>query len=114
MIPDDRPLPPPGHKRLSLGTSGALRTFAGWVARGTVGHPLIDDVDYWSVMREEASLMEIAFAIFAIFANLLIVDADGNPTNAREAEMRAAMWIREYCTGTPADPPLAGWEVQLW
>ena len=108
---DRRPNAPPGHHRLPLGASGALRTFAGWVARGTVGHPLVDDVDYWSVLREEPSLMETAFAIFA---NVLILDEEGNPTNPSNAERRAAMWIRQYCTGVPAEPPIESWEAELW
>lgn len=112
MTPSDqRPQPPPGLRRLPMPASGALRTFAGWVARGTVGHPLVDHVDYWSVMRDEPSLMEITFAIFM---NVLLIDDEGRPTNAREAEARAAMWVRQYCTGVPADPPLASWEVELW
>jgi hypothetical protein len=32
--------------QLSHGASGAIRRFAGWVARGTVGHPLLDDINY--------------------------------------------------------------------
>jgi hypothetical protein len=33
--------------RLSHGASGAIRRFAGWVARGSVGHPILDGIDYW-------------------------------------------------------------------
>jgi hypothetical protein len=32
---------------LSHRASGAIRRFAGWVARGTVGHPMLDHIDYW-------------------------------------------------------------------
>ncbi|HZT66014.1 MAG TPA: hypothetical protein VFA11_09525 [Acidimicrobiales bacterium] len=95
---------------LSPGVSGALRQFAYWVANGTVGHPLLEGIDYWDDMRESPSLME---QVFAIFANVLVVDTEGNPVNAKEAERRAAMWIRQYCSRTPAEPPLEGWEVEL-
>jgi hypothetical protein len=81
---------------LSHGTSGALRTFAGWVARGTVGLPLLEGIDYWPVLRENPSEMEV---IFAIFANVLELDEDGNPTNARYAEHRAAVELYRFCTG---------------
>ncbi len=95
---------------LSSGASGALRAFAFWIANGTVGQPLLEGIDYWTEMRNSPSLLEQAVAIFA---NVLALDDDGEPTNAKHAESRAAMWIRQYCTGVPADPPLEGWEVAL-
>jgi hypothetical protein len=45
---------------------------------------------------------------------VLTFDDEGRPTNAKEAERRAAMWVRQYCAGTPADPPLEPWEVALY
>jgi hypothetical protein len=99
-----------GH-HISSGVSGALRTFGYWIANGTLGLPLLEGVDYWSVMREEPSLLE---QTIAIFANVLTFDDEGRPTNAKEAERRAAMWVRQYCAGTPADPPLEPWEVALY
>ena len=98
----------PSH--LSPGVSGALRTFAYWIANGTLGLPLLEGVDYWSVMRDEPSVLEQAVAIFA---NVLTFDEAGKPTNAKHAEQRAAMWVRQYCTGEPAEPPLEPWEVEL-
>lgn len=32
--------------QLSEGASGAIRRFVGWVARGTLGHPMLDGIDY--------------------------------------------------------------------
>jgi hypothetical protein len=97
---------------LSHGFSGALRLFAFWVANGTVGLPLLEGVDdYRPEMLASPSLMEQAFAIFA---NVVRLDEDGNPINARQAQERAAMWIRQYMTGQPADPPLEDWEVSLY
>ena len=99
--------------RLSQGTSGALRTFAGWVARGTVGHPLLNDVAYSDVLAQEPSAME---QIFAIFANVLELDDHGEPVNARHAEYRAAVWLYRYCTGSlpPGEPELEGWECEFF
>jgi hypothetical protein len=101
----------PNGQHLSPGLSGAFRQFAFWVANGTVGLPLLEGIDYWDDMKESPSLME---QVFAIFANVLVLDAEGNPTNAKEAERRAAMWIRQYCARIEPEPPLEGWEVQLY
>jgi hypothetical protein len=111
----DRPTPygRPMTTHLSQGTSGALRTFAGWVARGSVGQPILDGIDYWDVLRDHPSEME---TIFAIFANVLELDDDGNPVNARHAEERAAVELYRFCTGElPAgEPDIEGWEAELF
>lgn len=104
VIPADTPA------RLSGPTVGALRTFAYWIANGTAGQPLLDGLDYWQVMREEPSLME---QVFAIFGNVLRLDQDGRPINARAAERRAAQYIRQYMTGQAAIPDWEDWEVDL-
>jgi hypothetical protein len=99
--------------RLSKGTSGALRLFAFWVANGTVGHPLLDDIDYWDHLRDSPSQMEM---LFAIFANVLELDDDGVPVNAKHAERRAAVYIHQYVTGhlPEGEPPLEDWERTLY
>ncbi|AXB41519.1 DUF7677 family protein [Amycolatopsis albispora] len=99
--------------KLSHGTSGALRTFAFWVANGTVGHPLLDDIDYWDALRESPSYLEMTFAIFA---NVLEIDDDGEPVNAKHAERRAAAYIYQYMTGhlPEGEPPFQAWETALY
>lgn len=97
-------------QHLSAACSGALRLFAYWVANGTVDHPLLDSVDYWTEMRESPSLME---QTFAIFANVLVLDDQGSPTNARDAERRAAEFIVEYMTGRRPQRDWEHWEVAL-
>ncbi|MEU4383983.1 hypothetical protein [Promicromonospora sp. NPDC023805] len=72
--------------KLAHGASGALRRFAGWVARGSVGHPLLDGTDYWDDLRDSPSQME---TLFAIFANVLELDDEGEPVNEKRAERRA-------------------------
>ncbi len=101
----------PTGQHLSPGFSGAIRQFAYWVANGTVGTPLLEGIDYWDDMRDSPSLME---QVFAIFTNVLVLDSEGNPLNAKEAERRAAMWIRQYCTRIAPEPPLEDWEVHLY
>jgi len=68
---------------LSQGASGAIRRFAGWVARGSVGHPALEGINYWEEMRDSPSQMETCFAIFA---NVLEFDDLGEPINEKYAE----------------------------
>jgi hypothetical protein len=98
--------------RVNHGVVGAVRNFAGWVARGSVGYPLLVGIDYWPELRESPSQME---TIFAIFLNNLELDASGEPTNEKYAERRAAYWLYQYCTGAPpkGEAPLEGWECDL-
>ena len=98
---------------LSNGASGAIRRFAGWVARGTVGHPMLDHIDYWPELQESPSQMK---TLFAIFANVLQLDEYGDPVNEKYAERRAATWLYRYCTGhlPPEEPELEDWEVALY
>ncbi|HEY7222816.1 MAG TPA: hypothetical protein VH561_04270 [Micromonosporaceae bacterium] len=98
---------------LSHGLSGAVRRFAGWVARGTVGHPMLDHIDYGHELRDSPSQME---TLFAIFANVLVLDEHGDPVNEKYAEHRAALWLHQYWTGhlPPGEPELEDWEVALY
>ena len=96
--------------KLSESVSGAIRQFSYWVANGTVGNPLLNDVDYRVILTQEPSALEAAYAIFA---NVLEFDDTGEVTNAKHAEKRAAQYILQYMTGTPADPPFEDWETEL-
>jgi hypothetical protein len=99
-------------EHLSPGVSGAIRRFAGWVARGSVGHPMLEHVDYWEALQESPSQIE---TVFAIFANVLELDEHGEPVNEKHAERRAATWLYQYCTGRlpPGERDLEPWEVEL-
>ncbi|AZQ32251.1 hypothetical protein EJ357_01150 [Streptomyces cyaneochromogenes] len=98
---------------LSHGASGALRRFAGWIARGSVGHPMLDGIDYWEELRESPSQMETCVAIFA---NVLELDEQGEPVNEKYAERRAATYLYAYCTGKlpPGEPDIEPWECELY
>ncbi|ATY30949.1 DUF7677 family protein [Sphingomonas psychrotolerans] len=89
--------------------SGALRTFAFWVANRTVGLPLLEGIDY-SCIFEEPSALE---ATFAIYANVMEMDDDGKVLNAKWAEHRAAQYILMYVTGQKPEPPFEEWEDAL-
>lgn len=97
-------------RRLGNSVSGALRTFGFWLANGTVGHPLLEKVDYTSIFREPSALEQA----LAIYANVLRLDETGQVLNSKAAEMRVAQWIRQYVDQAYiAEPPFAHWEVEL-
>jgi len=96
--------------KLSHSTSHAIRQFSFWIANRTVGLPLLDGIDYSCIFDEPSALEQT----YAIFANVLELDPDGNVINAKHAEHRAAQFIRRYVE--PAyrvDPPFEDWEVAL-
>lgn len=98
--------------KLSHSFSGALRQFSYWIANGTVGLPLLDNIDYISVFRKEPSLLETAYAIFA---NTIEMDEAGNVLNGKYAERRAAQYIRRYCDPSyEVIPPFEDYEVELY
>ena len=67
--------------KLSSEFSGALRTFAYFVASGT--HNMLEDVEYLDLFGEEPSAIEM---VFAIFANVMELDESGNVLNCRYAQ----------------------------
>jgi hypothetical protein len=95
--------------KLSPQFSGALRTFAFWVAKGSVGNPLLDGVDYSCIFKEPSALEQV----FAIFANVIELDENGGVLNAKWAERRAAQYILRYLTGETPSPPFAQCEAEL-
>lgn len=95
--------------KLSTSFSGALRTFAYFMASGTQN--TLDGVDYLSLYGEEPSAIEM---VFAIYANVVELDGAGTVLNAKYAEKRATDYLRAYCDLTfVVDPPHADWEIAL-
>ncbi len=95
--------------KLSNDFSGALRTFAYFMASGT--HYMLDDVEYLNLYGEEPSAIEM---VFAIFANVLELDENGKVLNFTHAQRRATDCLRSYCTpGFKVDPPYEVWETEL-
>jgi hypothetical protein len=96
--------------KLSPSTSHAIRQFSFWIANGTVGHPMLDHVDYRAIFEEPSALEQA----YAIFVNVLELDADGLVINAKNAERRAAQFIRSYVDAVyVVEPPFEDWEVAL-
>jgi hypothetical protein len=97
--------------KLSSSVSAAVRQFSFWVANRSVGQPLLEGIDYSCIFEEPSALEQV----YAVFINVLEVDAEGRVTNAKHAEKRAAQFIRQYVEGARyvVEPPFAPWEVAL-
>lgn len=89
--------------------SGALRTFAYFMASGTQN--TLEGIDYLSLYGEEPSAIE---QVFAIYANVIEFDENGLVINAKYAEKRATDYLRAYCDASfTVEPPYEGWELML-
>jgi hypothetical protein len=95
---------------LSNSFSGALRTFAYFMASGT--HYNLEGVDYLSLYGNEPSAIE---QVFAIYANVIEFDENGQVLNAKYAEKRATDYLRSYCDPNfEVTPAYEDWEVALY
>ena len=97
-------------QRLSPSFKGALRKFSYWLVNGSVAHPLLEGFDYSAIFREPSALERV----YAIFANVIEMDAQGNVLNAQQAQHRAAQYIAQYISGRSAETPFADWEIELY
>jgi hypothetical protein len=96
--------------KLSNGFSGALRTFAYFMASGTQN--TLEGINYLDLYGEEPGAIE---QVFAIYANVLELDEEGNVLNAKYAEKRATNYLRAYCDPTfEVNPPYEEWETALY
>lgn len=96
--------------KLSESFSGALRTFVYFMASGT--HYQLKGIDYLSLYGEEPSAIE---QVFAIFANVIELDENGEVLNAKYAEKRAVDYLRSYCDPSfTVEPPYEDWEIELY
>lgn len=97
------------NQKLSHDFSGALRTFAYFITSGS--HYMLADIDY-SDIYEEPSAVEM---VFAIFANVIELDENGNVTNFTYAQKRATDYIRQYYQPNfVVKPPYEEWEMELY
>lgn len=95
--------------KLSNSFSGALRTFAYFMASGT--HYMLEGTNYLELYGEEPSAIEQAFAIYV---NVIEVDESGTVLNAKYAEKRATQYVRAYCDASfQVQPPFEDWELAL-
>jgi hypothetical protein len=98
-----------GH--LPVDVRASLRFFAFYLANGTIDVDLLDGFDYRPALLTFGSSLE---QVFAIYGNVLEVDANGEVLNDGDAQYRAAQWIRHFCDPTyEVDPPFQAWETEL-
>jgi len=96
--------------KVSNDFSGALRTFAYFMASGT--HYMLEDVKYLELYGEDPSAIEMAYAIFA---NVLEMDDEGQVLNFTHAQRRATDYIKSYCDPSfEVSPPFEDWEQELY
>jgi hypothetical protein len=96
--------------KLSNSFSGALRTFAYFMASGT--HYMLEGIDYLALYGEEPSAIEM---VFAIFANVIELDENGEVLNFTYAQKRATDYLRSYCEPAyEVFPPYEDWELSLY
>jgi hypothetical protein len=97
--------------KVSSDFRAALRLFACSVGSGSLGGDVLEEVDYLPVLTEGGFVLE---TVFAIWSNVIEIDADGKVLNEDKAELRAAQYVREFCDSTYViDPPWEPWEVEL-
>ncbi len=97
------------NTKLSHSFSGALRTFAYFMASGTQN--TLKGIDYLSLYGEDPSAIE---KVFAIFANVIELDENGLVLNAKYAEKRATDYLRHYCDSSfKVEPPYEDRETEL-
>jgi len=73
---------------------------------------MLEDVEYLDLYGNDPSAIEMAFAIFA---NVLEMDADGNVLNFTHAQRRATDYIKSYCVPSfEVNPPYEEWEMELY
>ena len=97
--------------KVSHSLSGAVRQFSYWFVHGTLGYPVLKEIDYLSELEEDSSCMEQAFSIFM---NNLELDDEENVLNYKYCERRSAEYIRSYFEATyHPDKPFEDCELEL-
>jgi hypothetical protein len=96
--------------KLSNDFCGALRTFTYFMASGS--HYMLEGIEYLNLYGKEPSVIEM---VFAIFANVIELDDNGNVLNFTYAQKRATDYLRSYCDPSyEVVPPLEDWEIELY
>ncbi len=106
------------NQELSNDFKSALRHFVYYYTNGTLQHTIGDDtilegIDYREDLKNEASLVEQAYAIFL---NNIEMDKNGNVLNLTHSMKRAAQWIRLVCKNDDDDYDVdfEEWELELY
>jgi hypothetical protein len=101
---------------LSFDFKNSLRHFVFYYFNGTLNwvtgeDGILKDIDYRSLLVTEASLVEMAFAIYA---NNIEFNEEGTVINQTHAMKRAAQYIRSVCDPSYiVAPKFEDWEVEI-
>jgi hypothetical protein len=72
---------------------------------------MLEGVEYIDLYGKEHSAIE---QVFAIYANVIKMDENGQVLNAKYAEKRATDYLRSYCDPKyEVSPPYEDWEIEL-
>ena len=105
---------------LSDDFKSALRHFVYYYTNGTLPYvindtELLKNIDYREDLKDEASLVEQAFAIFS---NNIKMDENGKVLNLAHSMKRASQWIRLVCReendNFVVEPEFEDWEIKLY
>jgi hypothetical protein len=96
--------------KLSEHIRGSLRLFAFVLVNGNLQVRGLPSIDYQTVLSDPSTIEQA----FAIWSNVLELDADGSVVNEEIASQRAAQYIRQQkdCSYV-VDPPFEQWEIEL-
>lgn len=73
---------------------------------------MLEGVNYLELYGKEPSAIEQAYAIFA---NVIELDENGQVLNAQYAQKRATDYIRSYCDSSfEVEPVYEEWELELY
>lgn len=104
-------------KHLSDSFKSELRSFVYYYTNGTLpfvigDNSILGDLDYRELLKTEASLVEM---VFAIYSNNIQMDKQGNVLNQTHSMRRAAQYIRQVCghDNYQVVPRFEDWETYL-
>jgi len=106
--------------KLSDDFKSGLRHFTYYYTNGTLPYvigdeKLLEGIDYREMLKTEASLVEM---VYAIYSNNIKMDEHGKVLNQTHAMKRAAQWIRMVCREEneeyKVEPEFEDWETYLY
>ena len=90
--------------------------FSYYYANGTLGlviddKEILNNINYREELKEEASLVEM---VYAIYINNLVLDNEGKLLNKSHALKRASQYIRSVCDSEyDVFPDFEDWETEI-
>ena len=94
----------------------SITEFSYYYANGTLGlviddKEILKNINYREELKEEASLVEM---VYAIYINNLVLDNEGKLLNKSHALKRASQYIRSVCDSEyDVFPDFEDWETEI-